>query len=212
MSYILLPSSASPASAPFAEEAPDAAELAQQVRQEVARLRAKAEAEGRAAGEASGRASLQAEAEVALEPARAALNAAWSQLAAPLAQQQQALSALVTELAFSLCRHILGVEVKTSPDGLTALVTRLIKEAAAERNPRQSLVIRVNPADHEWVQPVLNLENAHLLSDSAISRGGAVVEIIAPDGDPVDKIEWDATLETRIASVREALGLPAEVA
>jgi flagellar assembly protein FliH len=197
--------------APVVVAAPDpalhAAEVAAQVAREVALLRAEAQAQGRAEGEAAGRAAQEALAAAALAPAVAALQESCAQLAAPLAQQQEALAGLVTDLAFSLCRHILGVEVKTNAAALTALVTRLIAEAAAERQARQSIVIRVNPQDQAWLQPVMAIENAHLLGDAAISRGGAMVELIAPDGDPVDKIEWDATLETRLAAVQEALGL-----
>jgi len=184
------------------------AEIERRVQQEVARLRRQAEIEGRAAGEAAGRAKMEALAATALGPAETALREAWSQLAAPLAQQQIELATLVTDLAFSLCRHVIGVEVQANPEGLIKLVTRLIKEAAAERSPRQSLLVRVNPADHELLQTVISLNQAHLLSDAAVSRGGAMVEIIAPEGDPVDKIEWDATIETRLTAVQEALGIP----
>ncbi len=34
------------------------------------------------------------------------------------------------------------------------------------------------------------------------------MEIIAPDGDPLDKIEWDASLTGRLESIRAALTLP----
>jgi hypothetical protein len=33
------------------------------------------------------------------------------------------------------------------------------------------------------------------------------VEIVAPDGDQIDKIEWDATIEARVATMRTALRL-----
>jgi flagellar assembly protein FliH len=195
-----------------ADDALDAemqAEIAQQVQREVARLRAQAEAEGHAEGAEEGHRAAQAQAAAALESAVAALREAWTQLAAPLARKEHDLAELVTELSFALARHMVGVEVNANAESLETLVAQLIREAASERGPRQSIVVRLNPADHALLQPVTQIEEVHLLSDAAISRGGALVEIIAPDGDPVDKIEWDATIETRIASIQEALALHA---
>lgn len=185
------------------------AEIAQRVQQEVAQLREQAEADGRAQGEAEGRRAAQADGAAAIETAIAALRDAWTQLAAPLAQKEHDLAALVTDLSFELARHIVGVEVNANADSLKALVARLIQEAASERAPRQSIVVRLNPADHVLLAPFIQIENMHSLTDATISRGGALVEIIAPDGDPIDKIEWDATIESRIDSIRAALALHA---
>jgi flagellar assembly protein FliH len=173
---------------------------------EIARLRAAAEADGRAHGEAAARAAAAAES-AKLRAAIAAFQDAWTQLAAPLAHKEHELAELVTELSFVLAQHIIGVEVTMNATGLQTMVARLIKEAAAERGPRQSVVVRLHPADHAIIEPLTQIDNAHLLSDVAIARGGAMVEIIAPDGDPIDKIEWDATIEARVDAMRIALGL-----
>jgi len=175
-------------------------------RAQIAKLRAAAEAEGRAHGEAAARAAAAAQS-ARLRNAAAALHDAWTQLAAPLARKEHDLAELVTELAFVLAQHIVGVEVTMNASGLKTMVARLIEEAAAERTPRQSLVIRLHPADHALIEPLTKIDNAHLLSDVAITRGGALVEILAPDGDPIDKIEWDATIEARVETMRMALGL-----
>jgi len=53
-------------------------------------------------------------------------------------------------------------------------------------------------------------EAAQLIADDKIAPGGARVEIITPDGDPVDKIEWDATMHGRLETIRTALGLSKE--
>jgi flagellar assembly protein FliH len=198
-----------PAGAPNADKAAQAAAdetAAQALRAELAALRSRAEAEGRAKGEAEGRADLQAQSET-LRQAASALRAVGNQLAAPLADKEQDLADLVLDLAFELARHIVGVEVASSPASLKTLVTKLIQEAAAERGPKQSLVVRLNPADHALIEPLMMADNAHLLSDAKISRGGALVEVIAPNGDPIDKTEWDATIEGRIAAMRAALSL-----
>jgi flagellar biosynthesis/type III secretory pathway protein FliH len=182
------------------------AEIARRVRQEVSRLREKAEADGRAQGEQAGRAALAPDA-AAMQSAATALNDAWAQLAAPLAGKEHDLAQLVTELSFLLARHITGVEAATNPASLQSLVTRLIAEAATERGPRQTLLLRLNPADHAQIAAVIPTETANLLADESIAQGGARIEIIAPEGDPIDKIEWDATLTGRFEAIRTALGL-----
>jgi len=186
------------------------ADITRRVRQEVARLRDKAEAEGRAKGEAEARAAMAPEA-AALQSALAALNAAWAQLAAPLADKEHDLAELVTELSFVLARHITGVDSATNPAALQNLVTRLIAEAATERGPRQTLLLRLNPADHTHLSTVIPRETANLLADEAIAQGGARIEIITPEGDPIDKIEWDATLDGRLDTIRTSLSLPIPV-
>jgi flagellar biosynthesis/type III secretory pathway protein FliH len=182
-------------------------EISRRVRVEVTRQRAQAEAAGRAQGEAEAREAMAPDA-AALKTAIAALGVAWAQLAAPLAQKEHDLADLVTELSFLLARHITGTEAQTNPASLHGLVTRLIAEAAAERGPRQSLLLRLNPADHAHLSPLIPAETANLLADEKIVQGGALVEIIAPDGDPIDKIEWDATLKGRFTAIRDALSLP----
>jgi flagellar assembly protein FliH len=188
-------------------EADIASEVARRVRQEVARLRAEASAAGRADAEAAAHVAAQAQFAEALAPAVAALQEAWAQLASPLAAQEEALAELVTDLAFSLCRHLLGGEADADRAALRDLVTRLIAEAASERGARQAIVLRLNPADHDALQNVALPPGAMLLADIAIKRGGALVEIVEPDGDPIDRIEWDATLETRLEALQEELGL-----
>ncbi len=183
------------------------AEIVRRVRQEVSRLREKAESEARTEAQAQVRAAMEPQA-AALQSAAAALQSAWAQLAAPLAQKERDLADLVTELSFLLTRHITGAEAATNPASLQSLVTRLISEAAAERGPRQSLLLRLNPADHAHLLPLIPAETASLLADEAIAQGGVLVEIIAPDGDPLDKIEWDASLTGRLETIRAALTLP----
>src|ERR1700723_2540308 len=102
--------------------------------EEIARLRAAAEAEGRAAGEEAGHAAAQTQTARPAQPQPAikAFEDAWNQLGAPSRQREQDVAALVTDLAFELARHIVGVEAKTNADGLRVLVTRLLEEAAAE--------------------------------------------------------------------------------
>jgi flagellar biosynthesis/type III secretory pathway protein FliH len=181
------------------------AEIARRVRQEVTKLRDAAETEGRAAGETAIRAVMAPRAAV-LETAISALRLAATQLAAPLAHKERDLAELSVELGFLLARHIsLGAD-----ENLLGMVTKLLDEAAAERGARQILRLRLNPADHLLLDGKLPPESAELVADEKTAPGGAVVEIITPDGDPVDKIEWDATLHGRLETIRAALGLHKE--
>jgi flagellar assembly protein FliH len=185
------------------------AEIARRVRQELGRLREQAEAEARAAGEAAARAAL-APREALLDSAIAALATAAAQLAAPLAQKERELAELAIELSFLLARHIsLGADIGSG--GLLAIVTKLLDEAAAERGPRQILCLRLNPADQLQLDGHIAPDVAQLIADDKIAPGDACLEIMTPDGDPVDKVEWDASLHGRLATIRAALRLPKEV-
>ncbi len=184
-------------------------EIARRVRDEVNRIRAKVEAEAQLRGEADGRAKLVPE-HTALASALMVLKETAGQLAAPLAGKEADLADLVTELAFILARHVIGVEVSVRPESLHALVSKVIAEAAAEKGPRQCLILRLNPDDYHYLRPLIAEETATLEASDTIARGGAVVEIVTPEGDPVNKVEWDATIRSRMETVREALTLAAD--
>jgi flagellar biosynthesis/type III secretory pathway protein FliH len=187
-----------------AEIAAQEAEIARRVRQEVAKLREQAEAEARNLGEAAALAAM-APRLAALNSSVEAVQAAAAQLAAPLAHKERDLAGLAVELAFLLARHIsLGGEA----GALHGLVDKLLDEAAAERGARQNVRLRLNPADHLQLEGRIDSEAAALIADDKIAQGGAVVEIVTQDGDPVDKVEWDATLHGRLETIRVALGLP----
>lgn len=192
---------------PAADEATRAAEIAQQVAVEVARQWARTEAEGRAFGEAAARSAVHAQTVAATHDAVAALREACGQLVAPLAQKERDLADLVTDLSFELARHIVGVEVAANPDSLKVLVTELLREASSQLGARQSIIVRLHPADQALLSGIVHHDAAHLLADAAISRGGAIVEIVSPESSPLDKIEWDATIESRIATLQAALAL-----
>ena len=186
------------------------AEVEARVERKLSQLGAKGEADGRARGEAEGRRlaqAAQAANDAAVALAVSALDMAWQQLIAPLAQKEEAVAELVTELAFVLARHIVDLEVALRPETVRPLVEGLVAEAGHTRGAQQSIVIRLHPEDHTLLAPCTTIEHAHLLADTQITRGGTIVELIAAGGDPIDKIEWDATIETRLASVRAALGL-----
>ncbi|GAB0116654.1 FliH/SctL family protein [Acidisoma sp. 7E03] len=194
------------------EEAAASAALAREmddrVREAVAAMRSAAEAEGRAAGEAQARVAAEAariERETAVAAAVSALSAATAELTAPLARKEQELAALVTELAFLLAAHVVRQEVTLRSDSVQALVADLLEEATRERHAGQTIIVRLHPRDHATIAPQFDLPQVHLLADSQIERGGTLVELLTQDGDPIDKVEWDAQLGSRIETLRRTL-------
>lgn len=189
---------------------PTPAALEARVKTEVERLRQQAEAEGRRLGEEQGREAARLEAADSMRTAIAAMNSAARQLEAPLRDRELDIAEMVASLAFVLARHIVGTELKASSESVKLLVLQLVREAAAERNPHQSIVVRLNPSDLAAIAADELVENTRLIGDAQISRGGAFVEITSPNGDPIDKVEWDATVETRLTSIQEALAIQDE--
>ncbi len=194
-----------------AEIAAQEAEISRRARQEVAKLREAAEAEAHAAGVAASEAAM-APRIAALEASIAVLQEACAQLAAPLAGKERDLAALAVELAYVLASHIcLGAEGGTEA-ALHGLVGKLLDEAAAERGAHQLVRLRLNPAALLQLKGRIAPDAAELVADEKIAPGGAMVEIVTKEGDPVDKVEWDATLHGRLTAMRVALGLPGEEA
>ncbi len=186
------------------------AEIVRRTKLELAKLREKAEAEARAAIEAEALTAVAQRLEM-LDQAAAALRLTAAQLAAPLAQKERELAELAVELGFILACHISGAgAANAEPASLHQLVSVLLAEANAARGARQILRLRLNPADFAQLKTLIAPEVAQLQADASIGPGGAVVEIICPEGDPVDKVEWDATLPGRFATMRAALALKPE--
>lgn len=217
MSFVLIRNDPEPVTAAMSEAAAAvaAAEMqataqlvADRVAERVAALRGSAETEGRAAGEAVARAA----AEVArlgqqhvVATAISAFSAAATELVAPLAQKELELAGLITELAFILARHVVRLEVALRPDSLRALVATLLDEAVRDRHSGQSIIVRLNPQDHAVIAPQFDLPQVHLLADGQIERGGTLVELLTSNGDPIDKVEWDAQIGSRLETMRAAL-------
>ncbi|MCB8874922.1 FliH/SctL family protein [Acidisoma silvae] len=186
--------------------------IAERVAEGIARLRATAEAEGRVQGAAEARAAIApilARQEQDRESALTALRQVTDQLTAPLARLEDDLAKLVTELALSLTQHILGVAVRMNIDSITALVTTLLAEAVAERRAGQTVILHLHPEDHRALAAQFSAPGLEILVQDTILRGGALVELRGTDGDPIDRLEWDARLDTRLAALRAAM-MPAD--
>ena len=132
----------------------------------------------------------------------AALERGLAQLAAPLAQKEQELAELALEMAFLLARHIAGGEsgdARTEPGGAGQTLAAGGRGANAAR-ARASAAPQ--PGRHvRAAGQACGGERARWWPMQPSAAGGAMVEFIAPDGDPLDKIEWDASLECRLATM-----------
>ncbi len=182
--------------------------IEERAEEQVRQLRGAAEAEGRARGEAAARTLAESAPQRQAEDIATALQAfaaAAEQLTAPLARKERDLAALVVELGFSLARHLLGQEVSLNSQSIRGIVDALLAEAVEERSAGQGIIVRLNPTDHAVIAPHVEIDRVHMLADAQVARGGSLIELLAADGDPVNKVEWDATIETRLRELRLAL-------
>lgn len=182
-------------------------EIQKRVQQELDKLRQKALEDAAADAKTDARNALQT-LETQLQQALAALQDACTQLSAPLAQREQDVAELVLDMAFQLANHIIGEQVTRDSAPLLALVTKLLQEANTERTAQQRLVVRLNPADVSTLKDNPPGHDVELVADASLSPGGAIVELLAKQGDQLDKAEWDARLENRLEKMRKALLLP----
>jgi flagellar assembly protein FliH len=159
-----------------AESARAAAEAGARARQAELDLQyAQGLTDGRAAGE-------QAEA-LRLRGALMATEAALDELQAGEARWLAHIEENIAAIAVGVAQQIIAREVTTSPDVVTALVSRAVEEFGLD----QALSIRVNPGDLEALHGVSRDASAGMqestagrdvrwLSDSRIEPGGCVVE------------------------------------
>jgi vacuolar-type H+-ATPase subunit E/Vma4 len=162
----------------------DAAELAARFRDELDELRLQAEKEGLLAA--------QTKVETIIERYLDAIERL-GRLGAEAARPRPA---DVVELALVVARELLGRELAADRERLAALVDEALRELPADA----PVVVRLGRADLAYLRrrrPDLEGRGVVLQADPQIGVGGCVVETR----------EWlrDATVETRLAAVRERL-------
>lgn len=183
------------------------AEIERQVTEKVAALHVATLAKAQDAAEAQSRAILNTQT-AQLTQTMAALNQAITQLATPLAEKEQELADLVLDMAFQLARHIAGGESGHAREDLFTLVSGVLNEAGAERQPGQKLRLSLHPSDLEALRAQALACEADIQEDESLTPGGAVIELFGQSPDPLDTTLWDARLESRLAAARAALALP----
>ncbi|WP_459696813.1 FliH/SctL family protein [Acidisoma sp. C75] len=174
----------------------------------MAELRAVVEAEAEARGAATAEREatrLRLAQETQMEQAMRTIGAIQAELAAPLAQKERALADLVVDLGFRLARHLLLQEVSLSQASVQAVVERVLQQAVHERTHEQSIVVHAHPSDEAALAHLCQADRITLLADEAVQRGGARIELVTTDGDPINKVEWDAEIGSRLEELRQAL-------
>ncbi len=175
-------------------------------------LRKSSYGEGHAQGYAEGFAQGQAQATlegqrqlhayIAQEGAQAAQQfaALFASAQAQVAASEQAMAQGVLELACAVARQVVRREIATQPAALQPVVREALGWLAHDS---KAALVRMHPADVDVLAEVLRQEFSNLsltlLPDSAISRGGCVVESAG--------MVVDATVEKRWQKTVASLGL-----
>lgn len=106
----------------------------------------------------------------------------------------------MVNLAFQIARRLIGHAIDVQPE----VVRDIVGEALITARGRRDIVVFVNPDDHQQVEAVrddyareLDGVPVYFESDSAIERGGCVIE--------TESGRIDARLETQLEVLRDAL-------
>ncbi len=119
---------------------------------------------------------------------------------AGIAESHQVMAKGVLELACELARQVLRHELSTNPNALQPVIREALSVLSTDS---KAALVRLNPLDLDVLEEVLRQEfsglSLTLLADSAITRGGCLVESA---GTVVD-----GTIEKRWARTVARLGL-----
>ena len=116
---------------------------------------------------------------------------------AQLAESEQAMAQGVLELACEIARQVLRHEMSSNPNALQPVVREALSVLAIDS---KAALVRMNPLDVEVLSEVLRQEFSNLsltmLPDSAISRGGCLVEAAGTVVDGTVEQRWRKTVAT----------------
>lgn len=112
------------------------------------------------------------------------------------AAHERALAALIPEtreIALLAARHLLGHELTLQPERITETVEQLLTRVRRARRVR----VRAHPEDCVALAASMGQRAIELQPDETLTRGGCIVQ--------TEIGTLDASVETRIASLRKAL-------
>lgn len=185
----------------------------EQARQNVAREREDAQRKGYAEGFSEGR--------------KAGLGKAREEIAAQLADERDDIAAMVKTLtdpwktlradlaeaitgaAVEVARAVVGQVQGADTAALKRVVDEILVESARVGGSGNTLRIRANPKNAALVLEWAGAAGAEVVADEKLGPADVRAELTRGDGDPADRIDWDATLESRWKAIRQALGLAA---
>ncbi len=141
-----------------------------------------AQAAGYAAGLAAGRDAARAE----IENLKARMNKALGDLSLARTRLEEDQAARVGLLVQTICRRILGVELRTNPDVIAHWVATGLERIA----PDEPVEVHVNPEDRDWLADGV-IDDMKLVIDPDVPRGGC--SIVSPsqvtDIDPLGLLD-----------------------
>lgn len=101
----------------------------------------------------------------------------FTQAASQLAEQEQAMSQGVLELACELARQVLRHELGTNPNVLLPVITEALGMLSADHKAAR---VRLNPLDAQVFKQELHEElsghTLHVVADPSVRRGGCLLE------------------------------------
>ncbi|MGN8158756.1 FliH/SctL family protein [Salinisphaera sp. RV14] len=196
-----------PAEAPAADPSAEAIEAGRREGHEQGRTVGYAAGyeEGLAAGRADGRAEREAE--------QAQLRAILEALHHPLDTLRAEIADSISEGALRLAQRLVGEALTIDPTLMRDTLNNILGEAAAHNGPGARLQLRVAPDDREVTERLINNRRASdlpvdLINDDKLAHGDVQATLVHDNGDPANQVEWDARLETRWQTIKQALSNP----
>lgn len=174
----------------------EAERIVSQAKAEAADIREKARAEGYEAGRVAGHQAGLDEAKPVID----SFKALAAELTRARAEYYQNAEREMVDLVVSVAHTVIGLEAERAPE----LVRNVILKAVGQLRSRETLIIRVNPADlaeaqkarPELTREVEDIERVSFRGDPSVARGGCMVET------NIGMI--DARIETQLEAIRES--------
>jgi flagellar assembly protein FliH len=168
-------------------------------------LHAAAKAEGFERGVSDGRTAAQAEMDEMLETMRGLVEMARLERHKII----QAAEPEIVRIAVAVCERILNAHLALEP----AAVVEMVRAAISRVVTRETVTVRVNPADleimrenREGLMAMNDIDNMRLIEDQRVDRGGVVIDT---DAGTIDaKISTQLREARRLLAVEEPVTVP----
>lgn len=138
---------------------------------------------------------------------KAQIEALTSALTQPLKTLKGDIADAVTDAAVQLARVIVNQTVAVDPHALEGIVREILTEAEEANGNGHHLKLIVCPDMRASIESLARGHSVEVVADERLTQGDIRAVMTRDSGDPVNKIEWDATLENRWTAIKKALGL-----
>lgn len=169
--------------------------------------------EGYAAGYDKGLAAGRADGRAEREAGQAQLRAILEALHHPLDALRGEITDSISDGSLRLAQRLVGEALTIDPTLMRDTLNNILDEATAHNGPGARLQLRVAPGDREVTERLINNRRASdlpvdLINDEKLARGDVQATLVHDNGDPANQVEWDARLETRWQTIKQALSNP----